>query len=251
MSSEEGVDELIATAMDMDFDPSNTNAEIELYDKDFAMMMDDGADLPPQDQPQQQQYSDNQQQPLQTQPIAGAVVDGTSSAQMGQGLVGRPAVCLYLSCNPDVLSDYQCQIRKEIELFEAIQCDVESNAKGRNKPIVLGQVGIRCRHCNTIPPSQRARGAMYYPTTLEGIYQAAQILANGHLLEKCPYVPKDLRQELVRLKQLKSYANAGKEYWAETASALGVYESPTNEMHSCLRFTPRIGMKNAHQTFYP
>ena len=36
--------------------------------------------------------------------------------------------------------------RKQIELFEAKQEDVDAGAQGRNKPIILGQVGIRCIH---------------------------------------------------------------------------------------------------------
>lgn len=33
-----------------------------------------------------------------------------------------------------------------MELFEAQEIDVEAGAQGRNRGIVLGQVGIRCRH---------------------------------------------------------------------------------------------------------
>jgi hypothetical protein len=151
---------------------------------------------------------------------------------------GRPPIPLYLSCNPDKLSEYQCLIRKEMEFFEALQLEVDSNAKGRNRPVVLGQVGIRCRHCRFVPPLERTRGAQYFPTTLEGIYQAAQILANGHLNESCTYVPPHLREELLRLKQQKSHAMVGKEYWAGTAQALGVYEADDG----ILRFAPRLGM---------
>ena len=169
------------------------------------------------------------------------------------GLMGRAPVCLYLSCNVDSLSQYQCEIRKNIELFEAIQCDVDSNAKGRNKPIVLGQVGIRCKYCSLVAPSERESGAMYYPTTLEGIYQASQIMANTHILEKCTHIPTSTRQELCELKRnnankkkknvvggsSSSSSSAGKQYWADTANALGVYEAKDG----CLRFTPRIGMR--------
>ena len=66
------------------------------------------------------------------------------------GPTGRPPIPLYLSCNPDKLSEYQCLIRKEMEFFEALQLEVDSNAKGRNRPVVLGQVGIRCRHCRFV-----------------------------------------------------------------------------------------------------
>ena len=195
--------------MDMDVDPV------------MLMMAEKGDDVLSEQVAVQQQQPEQQQQ--QQQP----------------GLMGRAPVCLYLSCNAVTLSEYQCLVRKQIELFEAMACDVESNAKGRNKPIVLGQVGIRCTHCSCVPPAERESGAMYYPTTLEGIYQAAQILANGHLLEKCKHIPQEMREELCRLKSLKNLATAGKQYWAEGANALGVYEASDG----CLRFTPRIGMR--------
>jgi hypothetical protein len=55
-------------------------------------------------------------------------------------LTGRCPTMLYLSCDPENLSEYQCLIRKQIELFEANETDMQAGAQGRNKPIVLGQV---------------------------------------------------------------------------------------------------------------
>jgi len=161
-------------------------------------------------------------------------------------LTGRPPIQLYLSCNPDHLSEYQCLIRKNIELFEATDVDVRSRIKGRNKPIVLGQVGIRCMYCRHVDPQLRGRGAMYYPHKLSGIYQAAQILSQGHLMNDdravCAYVPESLKGELKRLKAVKSdMTTAGKDYWAATAKALGVYEDEYG-----LRFEERLGMVRHH-----
>ena len=153
-------------------------------------------------------------------------------------MTGRPGIPLYLSCNPDYLSEYQCLIRKNIELFEASEQDVNSRIKGRNKPIVLGQVGIRCVHCARVyPVESRERGSTYYPHTLVGIYQAAQILSQQHLLDTCTRVPPKTRNELCALKNQKSYATAGKEYWGETAKVLGVFEDQYG-----LRFEKRLGL---------
>ena len=122
--------------------------------------------------------------------------------------------------------------------------DIQARVKGRNKPIVLGQVGIRCIHCcrPVTDPSQRDRGSTYYPHALVGIYQAAQILSQQHLMDTCRYVPQTIREELSRLKTKKTThttnANtntAGKEYWAATAAALGVYEDQYG-----LRFHERL-----------
>lgn len=155
---------------------------------------------------------------------------GDSSGQ----LAGRSPIVLYMSCDEESLSEYQCLVRKNIELFEAIQIDAESNAQGRNKPIVLGQVGIRCRHCTMLAPKNRSRGAMYYPAKLEGLYQAAQNQANGHLVQHCNHVPPAIRAELIRLKDVKSSAGGGKKYWADGVKVLGVFEDANG-----LRFKKR------------
>ncbi|EEC44877.1 predicted protein [Phaeodactylum tricornutum CCAP 1055/1] len=140
------------------------------------------------------------------------------------GMVGRPPTQLFMSCDADSLSEYQCLVRRHIELFEAVRDDVESNAQGRNRPIIMGQVGIRCRHCTMLPPKHRARGAIYYPTKLHGLYQAAQNMASSHLCEHCQHVPQQLRSELLKLKDRKSSAGGGKKYWADGIRILGVFE---------------------------
>lgn len=142
---------------------------------------------------------------------------------------------LYIqSCDDNNLSAYQCLVRKQIELFEAKLEDVESNAQGRNKPIVSGQVGIRCRHCSRIPPRHRTRGATYYPAKLRGLYQAAQNMASAHLSNHCQLIPDILRQELILLRDRKSSAGGGKQYWADGVRVLGVIES-----NGTLRFDKR------------
>ena len=140
-------------------------------------------------------------------------------------LAGRRPVTLYMPCDDESLSPYQCLVRQQIELFEANQQDVDSNAKGRNKPIVLGQVGVRCRHCAYLPPKARARGAMYYPGQLDGLYQAAQSLSTAHLCKHCQHIPPIIRQQLIKLKERKSSAGGGKLYWGEGVRILGVYET--------------------------
>jgi len=146
------------------------------------------------------------------------------SAEDSAKLSGRTPQVLYMACDHDNLSEYQCLVRKQIELFEARPEDVESNAKGRNKPIVLGQVGIRCRHCHALPPKSRQRGATYYPAKLNGLYQAAQSMASGHLCYHCGHIPNNIRQELLVLRERKSSAGGGKKYWGDGVHILGVYE---------------------------
>jgi hypothetical protein len=76
------------------------------------------------------------------------------------------AVRLYIASDDDCISPYQCFARQQIELFEAQEVDVQTGAQGRNKPVQLGQVGIRCIHCADLHPKLRARAGVYYPSRL-------------------------------------------------------------------------------------
>mmetsp|Transcript_8654 Transcript_8654/g.20779 ORF Transcript_8654/g.20779 Transcript_8654/m.20779 type:complete len:437 (-) Transcript_8654:162-1472(-) len=139
-------------------------------------------------------------------------------------LPGKRAMTLYIPCDDESLSLYQCLVRKHIELFEADMDEVEGNAKGRNKPVVFGQVGIRCKHCSNMPTKNRGRGSKYYPAKLSGLYQAAQSMASGHLCNHCNQIPHALRNELMILREKKSSAGGGKKYWADGVRVLGVVE---------------------------
>jgi hypothetical protein len=151
-------------------------------------------------------------------------------------VTGRRSVILAMSCDKDMLSPYQCLVRLQIELFEASQEDVNTNAQGRNRPIVLGQVGIRCRHCSHLALHLRSRGSTYYPSTSTGLYQAAQNLASGHLCDHCRSIPSSIKDELCQLRERKSSAGGGKKYWADSARVLGVFEDADG-----LRFTKDSG----------
>lgn len=154
-------------------------------------------------------------------------------------LTGRPPQMLYLSCDArgTTLTEYQQLLRKQIEVFEAGPLEVQVSAQGRNKPIVLGQVGIRCRHCAYAPPEARTKGAVYFPSKLEGVYQMAQNMANIHICGgTCPFIAPDLRDKLIQLRSSSlSASGTGKSTWAQKVAALGVFEDQYG-----LRFTPTI-----------
>lgn len=131
---------------------------------------------------------------------------------------------LYIGCDTDSLSEYQCLIRQQIELFEADKTEATSSVQGRNKQILEGQVGIRCRHCASVPPRQRQKGSMYFPTKLDRIYQAAQNLSTFHLCDNCKHIPDNIRKRILLLRERKSPAGGGKRYWGEGVRCLGVVE---------------------------
>ena len=153
---------------------------------------------------------------------------GTKAAPLH--LTGRSPTILYLSWDPDSLSPYQVLLRKNIELFEAQESDVDSHSHVHaalpTTPIVAGQVGIRCIHCAHVrPASARAPGACYFPGKREGVYQAAQNLGKSHLFELCPCVPDQVRVDLMVLRAQKASGKKGKKAWADRLIALGRWKS--------------------------
>ena len=154
---------------------------------------------------------------------------------------GEPVtpVCLYLEYDQQILTQYQCLLRQQIELFEAGPEDVAASVKGRIKPLRLGQLGLRCRHCRIVPPPQRTRATVYFPGTARGVYQICQNMGKKHLCDKCPQIPPPLKQRLRDMFNSKEDNNrqaGGKSYWVESLAVLGVYEDTTTSM---MRLKPR------------
>jgi hypothetical protein len=73
---------------------------------------------------------------------------------------------------------------------------------------------------------QASKGAVYYPSTLPGIYQAAQNMATHHFLaDQCPMISEEVKHELAYLNQIQEKKSfGGKDMWASKALALGVRE---------------------------
>jgi hypothetical protein len=176
-------------------------------------------------------------------------------------LTGRMPKLMSLSCDVDTMSPYQALLRKQIEIFEADCQEAQVSIQGRNKPILVGQVGIRCCHCAHVHPMHRTRAAVYFPTKLEGIYQAGQNMSL-HMLQYCPNIPSHVRELLTKYKQeatatsnstaTTSHAGGGKKHWAHTAQVLGVYEDKRNEIlrFECLVPDP-VSLHHPVQDFEP
>jgi hypothetical protein len=78
------------------------------------------------------------------------------------------------------LSSHQVLLRNQIEVFHASEDDLSTHKRGRNKPIKLGQVGIRCKWCSRLPVARRQKGSAYFPASLHGVYQAAVCIIYAH-----------------------------------------------------------------------
>jgi hypothetical protein len=127
----------------------------------------------------------------------------------------------------DCTSKYQAFLRQQLMYFETVPLDTQASAKGRNKPIKVGQVGIMCRHCRNLLPPKRPRGSVYYPQKLVGVYQSAQNMAKNHFAGSgCSNAPPEVNEELHRLRaEQTSFYGGGQPYWAKSAAMAGIVET--------------------------
>jgi hypothetical protein len=141
------------------------------------------------------------------------------------------------------LSHQQRLLRQQVEVFEANHEDVTTHTRGRNKPISIGQVGIRCKHCAHLAVSQRQKGSTYFPSTKLGLYQAAQNMSTTHIQSGvCDFIPENIKLQFSlisdhRQRQCESSSSnsnhgAGRPYWAECATRLGLVDTE----HHGIRF---------------
>jgi hypothetical protein len=146
---------------------------------------------------------------------------------IGHSKEGDRLFILAMDAEHLVMSEYQSLLRQQIVFVESTASASNNNGitQGRNKPIINGQVGILCRHCASLPPEERPRGAIYYPAKLNRIYQAAQNMAHNHFASSCLRIPEETRQKLLSLKEKKMVTvGAGKEYWYTAAMNVGIRE---------------------------
>ena len=144
-----------------------------------------------------------------------------------RSIPGKFQFCLAQPDDRDVLSEHQQFLRLQIEVFEASESDVRTHVRGRNKPIVLGQVGIRCRHCAHLLPSRRQKGSTYFPASTIGLYQAAQNMCTAHIqCGRCSEMPDHIKERFKDLIATKSFTTgAGKPYWSKSAKSMGLVDT--------------------------
>lgn len=166
----------------------------------------------------------------QSRPLS-QLVDSTSSKGFDDSTIGIPnpritrVYPLNLASDHMFLSKFQCLFRKHIEVFAATDDDVHASAQGRNHPIKVGQVGIRCKFCASSTSQTSSRAVCYYPLKLAHVYQTAVNMASTHLCKHCPLIPGDFKEEMIELKDLRSIPSGCTAYWANGIKQLRVIET--------------------------
>lgn len=107
----------------------------------------------------------------------------------GNGTSSASRVLLAVSNDADWLSDADCMIRQNMEVFY--------NHNGRG---AAGRVGMRCIHC---PPSSYNNNnnntkddSILYPRAVETIHEETREFAGRHFT-RCPHMPPSLHHEFV------------------------------------------------------
>jgi hypothetical protein len=122
------------------------------------------------------------------------------------------------------LSEFLCFIRSElVEVFSASEDDVASRIN--SKKVVLGQAGIRCRHCAHFPHNKRSSRSSSFPSSLDRIYQSLTMMIRDHFI-KCPGLSVEGKSRFIELKSKTTQgATDSKRYWIESAKKLGMEDS--------------------------
>jgi len=123
------------------------------------------------------------------------------------------------------ISDMDCFVRENLEVFCASIDDVNKAQSDRKFPITIGQVGMRCLHCAISSTSDDvARGtAVSFPPSINGIYESVREFQRLHL-ESCPNLPDDVSSKLRDLKGSSSLSSVLRRHYVSAAKALGMYD---------------------------
>eukprot|EP00956_Cyclotella_meneghiniana_P000755 scaffold816_cov43-Cyclotella_meneghiniana.AAC.5 len=141
----------------------------------------------------------------------------------------QPVVVLAISEDKDWLSDDQCFVRSNIEVFVANIHDCAMAAQERKYPVKPGWVGIRCLHCARTPGGARG-AAVCYPYSVSGIYESVREFQRLHF-EKCPNLPPDVVAASMTVnKASTTLSSVLRRYYVQSARALGLVDNPEGGM---------------------
>lgn len=139
-------------------------------------------------------------------------------------------ILLAISEDKDWLSDIDCFIRKQLEVFIATQKDIEHAQKRDKYPSLRsGTVGIRCIHCACAcaksPNVEFLSSAVCYPGSIGRLYEAVREFQKVHI-KGCPHIPPEVTKQISTMKTSTSLTSVLRRYFILAAKALGMVESP-------------------------
>merc|ERR1712226_561375 len=147
--------------------------------------------------------------------------DGGKESIMSAALSGR--ILLAIAEDKEWLSDVDCFVRKNLEVFCATERDVALAHNERKYPVLVGHVGIRCIHC--AHSQEGAHGsAVSFPHSIGSIYESVREFQKLHM-ESCPNTPPEVIIKLNSLTTSTSLTSVLRRYYILAAKALGMVEA--------------------------
>jgi hypothetical protein len=133
------------------------------------------------------------------------------------------------------LSDYNALVTESIELVEVTRDDIEKFAKKlqRKRTPQVGNVGIRCVYC--VANGSQPPGSMSCPQNLRSLPHNIYNMVQRHLLLSCPYVPKQIKNQLELAKENSTSQSGQKEriglplYLTKLVNEFGLTDIGQNE----------------------
>lgn len=123
------------------------------------------------------------------------------------------------------LSELHCYARSElVEVFSYKETDGLEGYSGRKEPSV-GQVGIRCAFCKTLPPEERPAGCLTFPDSLSSIHSKVGDMIRLHF-HSCPALPDDTKETFKSLRGFGPKQDDSQQYWIDAARDIGLANTP-------------------------
>lgn len=136
----------------------------------------------------------------------------------------RERVLLAVPQDKDWLSDMDCFIRKQVEVFSANEVDVNQAIADEKYLIQPSQVGLRCVHCAKVDAGARGDAVMY-PQAISCIYESVKELQRFHF-DYCPNLPQELKNAQSKFTTFStSLSSVLRRYYVQAARALGLFDS--------------------------
>lgn len=122
------------------------------------------------------------------------------------------------------LSDHDCFVRRQIEVFCATKEDIETARADRKYPVQDGQVGIRCIHCAIAKAGGATGQAVSYPFSVGGIYESVREFHRLHL-DECEHLPPSVKTKLQMMRGSSSLSSVLRKYYVLSAKCLGLVDT--------------------------
>jgi len=147
----------------------------------------------------------------------------------------HPMPAWYSGCAPlgihhdkSFLYKIQTYLRSNVvEVFGATEQDIISAPLDQNqrKKMLIGRVGIRCKHCKEQSWTARGQHALSFPNLLSDVYSSVQEIFKLHF-DSCPSMPDEVRHKIDTLRVYSPNLGPREWYWIDSAKQLGLLDTP-------------------------